>query len=45
MEDLELKRAEDLESIAALEDKKRKRTFVNSKKVGSIEKNYRMSRH
>ena len=38
MEDLELKRAEDLESIAALENKKRKRTYVNSKKVDSIEK-------
>ena len=38
MEDLEQKMAEDLESVAAFENKKRKRTYVNSKKVDSIEK-------
>ena len=38
MEDLEQKRTEDLESIAVLENKKRKRIYVNSKKVDSIEK-------
>ena len=38
MEDLELKRAEDLESISAFQNKKRKRTYVNSKKVYSTEK-------
>ena len=38
MEDLELKREEDLESIAALEKKKRKRTYVNSKKIASLER-------
>ena len=40
IEDLELKRAEDLESISPLENKKRKRTYVNSKKVDSIEKKF-----
>ena len=38
MEDLELKRAEDLESISAFENKKRKITYVNSKKVDSIQR-------
>ena len=38
MEDLELKRVEDLESIPAFENKKRKITYVNSKKVDSIER-------
>ena len=38
MEDLELKRAENLESVSAFENKKRKRTYANSKKIDSIEK-------
>ena len=38
IEELEQKRAEDLESITALENKKRKRTYVNTKKLDSLEK-------
>ena len=38
MEDLELKRAENLESISGFENKKRKRMYANSKKIDSIEK-------
>ena len=41
MEDLELKKAGDLESIAPLEKKKRKRTYANGKKDRFFkEKNY-----
>ena len=38
IEELEQKREGDLEAITALENKKRKRTYVNTKKVDSIEK-------
>ena len=38
VEDLELKRAENLESISGFENKKRKRMYANSKKIDSIEK-------
>ena len=38
IEELEQKREGDLEAITALENKKRKRTYVNTKKADSIEK-------
>ena len=38
IEELEQKREEDLEAITVLENKKRKRTYVNTKKADSIEK-------
>ena len=38
IDDLEQKREEDLEAISGLENKKRKRIYVNAKKIDSIEK-------
>ena len=38
IDDLEQKREEDLEAISGLESKKRKRIYVNAKKIDSIEK-------